>query len=34
VEFRHDKSDHKTFLKGTKAVDNQQTLALEVIYLF
>jgi len=34
VEFRHDKSDQKTFLKGTKAVDNQQTLALEVIYLF
>jgi len=34
VEFRHDKSDQKTFLKGTKAVDNQQTLALEIIYLF
>ena len=34
LEFRHDKSDQKTFLKGTKAVDNQQTLALEVIYLF
>ena len=34
LEFRHDKSDHKTFLKGTKAVDNQQTLAFEVIYLF
>lgn len=34
VEFRHDHSDQKTFLKGTKAVDNQQTLALEVIYLF
>ncbi len=34
LEFRYDKSDHKTFLKGTKAVDNQQTLALEVIYLF
>jgi hypothetical protein len=34
LEFRYDKSDHKTFLKGTKAVDNQQTLAFEVIYLF
>jgi hypothetical protein len=34
LEFRYDKSDEKTFLKGTKAVDNQQTLALEVIYLF
>ena len=34
LEYRYDKSDHKTFLKGTKAVDNQQTLALEVIYLF
>ncbi len=34
LEFRHDKSDQKTFLKGTKAVDNQQTLAFEVIYLF
>ena len=34
LEYRYDKSDHKTFLKGTKAVDNQQTLAFEVIYLF
>ena len=34
LEYRYDKSDHKTFLKGTKAVDNQQTLALEVVYLF
>ncbi len=34
VEFRHDQSDQKTFFQGTKAVDNQQTLALEVIYLF
>ena len=34
LEFRYDKSDEKTFLKGNKAVDNQQTLALEVVYLF
>jgi hypothetical protein len=34
LEYRYDKSDHKTFVKGTKAVDNQQTLAFEVIYLF
>jgi hypothetical protein len=34
LEFRYDKSDEKTFLRGTKAVDNQQTLAFEVIYLF
>ncbi|MEX0829377.1 MAG: outer membrane beta-barrel protein [Nitrospirales bacterium] len=34
LEFRYDKSDEKTFLKGTKPVDNQQTLAVEVIYLF
>ena len=34
LEYRYDKSDHKTFLKGNKAVDNQQTLALEVVYLF
>ena len=34
LEFRYDKSDEKTFLKGTKAVDNQQTLAFQVIYLF
>jgi len=34
LEYRYDKSDQKTFLKGSKAVDNQQTLAFEVIYLF
>ena len=34
LEFRYDKSDEKTFLKGTKAVDNQQTLAFQVVYLF
>ena len=34
LEYRYDKSDQKTFLKGSKAVDNQQTLALEVVYLF
>ncbi len=34
LEFRYDKSDEKTFLKGTKAVDNQETLAVQVIYLF
>ena len=34
LEFRHDDSDKKTFLKGTKAVDNQQTLGAEVIFLF
>ena len=34
LEFRYDKSDEKTFLKGTKAVDDQQTLAVQVIYLF
>jgi len=34
LEYRYDKSDENTFLKGAKAVDNQQTLAFEVIYLF
>ena len=34
LEFRHDDSDKKTFFKGTKAVDNQQTLGAEVIFLF
>ena len=34
LEYRYDQSDEKTFLKGTKAVDNQQTLAFQVIYLF
>jgi len=34
LEFRHDHSDKGTFLKGTKGVDNQQTLGAEVIFLF
>ncbi|MFQ5991497.1 MAG: outer membrane beta-barrel protein, partial [Nitrospiraceae bacterium] len=33
-EFRYDKSDANTFQFGTRAANNQQTLAAEVIYLF
>ncbi len=34
VEFRHDKSDQKTFQDGVSPSDNQQTLAAEAIFLF
>ena len=34
AEFRYDKSDKNVFLQGDKAVNNQQTLAFQVIYLF
>jgi hypothetical protein len=34
LEFRHDKSDQKTFQDGVSASDNQQTLAVEAIFLF
>lgn len=34
LEFRYDKSDKNVFLYGSKAVNNQETLSFEVIYLF
>ena len=34
IEFRYDKSDHNSFLRGSEAVNNQQTLGFQVIYLF
>lgn len=34
LEFRYDKSNKNTFQDGVNASNNQQTLALEVIYLF
>jgi hypothetical protein len=35
VEFRYDKSDRNVFLRGaTEAINNQQTLGFQVIYLF
>jgi hypothetical protein len=34
MEFRYDKSDHNVFLRGSEAVNNQQTLAFSVAYLF
>ena len=34
VEFRYDKSDANTFQFGTRTANHQETLALEVIYLF
>lgn len=34
VEFRYDKSDKNVFLYGSRAVNNQETLSFEVIYLF
>ena len=34
MEFRYDKSDHNAFLRGSEAVNNQQTLAFSVAYLW
>ena len=34
LEFRYDKSSQNTFQYGTRAANNQETLATEVIYLF
>jgi hypothetical protein len=34
MEFRYDKSDQNSFLRGSEAVNNQQTLAFSVAYLF
>jgi hypothetical protein len=35
VEFRYDKSDQNVFLRGaTEAINNQQTLGFQVIYLY
>lgn len=34
VEFRHDKSDQRTFQDGVNPSNNQQTLAAEAIFLF
>ena len=34
AEFRYDKSDHNVFLRGSEAVNNQQTLAFSVAYMW
>jgi hypothetical protein len=34
AEFRYDKSNKNNFLQGSQAVNNQQTLAFSVVYLF
>ena len=34
MEFRYDKSDQNVFLRGSEAVNNQQTLAFSVAYMF
>jgi hypothetical protein len=34
AEFRYDKSDQNSFLRGTQGINNQQTLAFSVVYLF
>jgi hypothetical protein len=34
LEFRYDKSDKNVFLYGSRAVNNQETLSFEVIYVF
>ena len=35
VEFRYDKSDQNVFLRGAgEAINNQQTLGFQVVYLF
>ena len=34
MEFRYDKSDHNAFLRGSEAVNNQQTLGFSVAYLW
>jgi hypothetical protein len=34
VEFRYDKSNRNVFVRGDEAINNQQTLGFQVIYLF
>ncbi|HKC94494.1 MAG TPA: outer membrane beta-barrel protein [Nitrospira sp.] len=34
LEFRYDKSDHNVFEHGTTASNNQETLSVEVMYVF
>ncbi|MBA3614103.1 MAG: outer membrane beta-barrel protein [Nitrospirales bacterium] len=34
LEFRYDKSNQNVFLDGRSPTDNQQTLAVEAIFLF
>ena len=34
AEFRYDKSDKNVFLYGSRAVNNQETLSFQVVYLF
>lgn len=34
AEFRYDKSDQNVFLRGGQGINNQQTLAFSVVYLF
>lgn len=34
AEFRYDKSNQNSFLRGSEAINNQQTLAFSVVYLF
>lgn len=34
LEFRYDKSDHNVFQHGTAASNNQETLSLELMYVF
>ena len=34
AEFRYDKSDQNVFLRGTTGINNQQTMAFSVVYLF
>ncbi|MEO6307904.1 MAG: outer membrane beta-barrel protein [Nitrospiraceae bacterium] len=34
AEFRYDKSDQNVFLRGHEAINNQQTMAFSVVYLF
>ena len=34
AEFRYDKSDQNVFLRGSEAVNNQQTLAFSVAYMW
>ncbi len=34
TEFRYDKSDKNVFLYGSRAVNNQETLSFQVVYLF
>ena len=34
AEFRYDKSDKNVFLYGSRAVNNQETLSVQIVYLF